>query len=47
MPVTELDTAGSNIDADLSGDGATMIFASDRLGGTTSFELFITTRACL
>lgn len=46
--VTELNAGGgSNVDGDISNDGATMMFASDRLGGSTGFELFITTRSCL
>ncbi|HEY4179404.1 MAG TPA: hypothetical protein VGM90_21315 [Kofleriaceae bacterium] len=45
--VTELDTGNNEGDADLSDDGATLVFASDRAPSLGSWDIWVSTRTCL
>jgi hypothetical protein len=46
--LTELDDAGDDkVDADISADGTTLVFSSDRAGGLGSYDLWFATRTCM
>jgi Tol biopolymer transport system component len=40
------DPAAADLDPDLSADGSTMVFASDRAGGSGKADIYIATRLC-
>ncbi|HEY4059656.1 MAG TPA: hypothetical protein VGM39_23740, partial [Kofleriaceae bacterium] len=45
--VTEINTINNEVDADLSDDGTTLVFASDRAPTLGSWDIWIATRTCL
>ena len=44
--ISEINTASGDADAELAADGATLMFTSDRPGGTGGWDLYEVTRSC-